>query len=332
MKNQVSLPLVFIIALIMAGIGGFVGYSIKKTALISTTAIRQNNTSFKFIHPLLAVGRPDGMPTVGYESLAADTRTYINSAKDSGKVDTASVYFINYGKGGSFSINEAEPYYPASLMKVVIMVAYLKKADKDPSILRHSLIYTKNYDDLLDVNPFDEKSSLVIGKPYTIEQLIDSMIIDSDNGAMNLLLGSMDDTYLSQVYVDLGISQPEVDRDYTISAKDYSLFFRILYNGTYISPINSERALATLAKATFKEGLVAGLPKGSVVAHKYGEHVLSSGGAANGFDLHDCGLIYNDNGTYLLCVMTKGKKLDDLKSTIAGIANIVSTAVAEKNK
>lgn len=34
------------------------------------------------------------------------------------------------------------------------------------------------------------------------------MIVDSDNEAMNVLLANIDDNYLSQVYKDLGLTEP----------------------------------------------------------------------------------------------------------------------------
>ena len=76
-----------------------------------------------------------------------------------------------------------------------------------------------------------------------------------------------------------------------------------------------------LSKTTFKEGIVAGVPEGTVVAHKFGQF-LSTTNTADGVELHDCGIIYYPDYPYLLCVMTKGNSLDELKNVIKGISKI----------
>lgn len=54
-------------------------------------------------------------------------------------------------------------------------------------------------------------------------------------------------------------------------------------------------------------------------AQKFGERVNS----LQEIELHDCGIIYYPKNPYLLCVMTKGNNLDNLKSAIKNIYSIV---------
>ena len=312
------------------GVGAWVGY-VSKHVPSSTQAIRENTTQYKFIHPLLAVGRPDiSTPSSIYASLAKSVNTYIADEKSSGAITEASVYYINYGteKSGSFAITESAAYQPASLLKVVIMVAYLKLSDTDPSVLRKPLVYTQATAEQEAAVPYDDPSTLTVGETYSTEALVEKMIIDSDNGAMNVLLANMNPAYLNDVYTELGMHGPGDDFSYTISTKDYALFFRILYNGTYITSESSEKALSLLSKATFKDGLVAGVPSGTVVAHKFGEHVNGTGNQIDSIELHDCGLVYPSNGPYLLCVMTKGKSLDSLKGFISTVSKMAYETVA----
>lgn len=323
-----------VILWLMAGaiLGFFGGYFLKPTVVSGNSqAIRDHGTEYRFIHPLLAVGRSDmDIPSQQYVPLARSIQKFIDNQKAKGNLDTASVYFINYDKGGSIMLNGDQAYAPASLLKVVIMVAYLKKGDTNPEVLNARLVYEPSLAQALEKVPFDSPSNLVVGHAYDVGSLIDSMIIDSDNGAMNLLLANIDDAYLNHVYADLGLKTPSTDSSYTISAKEYSLFFRILYNGTYLSDASSEKALSILSKATFADGLVAGLPPGTVVAHKFGEHVNGSDGHVDSMELHDCGIVYDTRGSYLLCVMTKGKDLNTLKQTIAQISELVHNSVTGK--
>ena len=327
-RKKIIRVLLVVFAIIAAGgIGFFVGTkNIPQTAASNTQSVRENDVTYKFIHPLLAVERSNlETPSSGYSALQKSVQNYINSEKATGQLLDASVYFTDYKQGGgSFALNENDPYAPASMLKVVIMIGYLKESDSDPSILSDMYVYNSSLADNLEDIPFESTSTLIIGQSYSVNDLIHSMIINSDNGAMNVLLAHIDDSYLSQVYTELGLSGPTGDgATYTISAKDYSLFFRILYNATYLSKQSSELALSLLSQATFANGLVAGVPPGTVVAHKFGEHVNGDLDHVDSIELHDCGYIYASDAPYLLCVMTKSKTLDESEKVISNISKII---------
>ena len=318
------------LGLILAGAGFVGGYAVRPAAQPGAQAVRLANNPYQLIDPLLAVGRPyTTVPSPEYKNLAASVQKYIATQTATGNITTASVYFINYGKGGTFAINANDAYDPASLLKVVVMVAYLKEADTDPAVMNQTIMYTQALADSENV-PFASPSELTVGQTYTVSDLINKMIEDSDNGAMDMLVDSIDSATLNSVYSDLGIPAPGANSaGYTISTLDYSLFVRVLYNATYLSWDNSQKALSILSQATFKDGLVAGLPDGTVVAHKFGEHVTGdASGQATQVELHDCGIVYGQGGPYLLCVMTRGTSLDSVSSLIAGISKMVHDSVS----
>jgi beta-lactamase class A len=185
------------------------------------------------------------------------------------------------------------------------------------------LTYLPSIAQNLDSIPFEDPTKLTVGQTYVVNDLINKMIIESDNGAMNLLLSHIDNSYLSEIYTEIGLKAPAPGAPYTISPADFSLFFRILYNGTYLSDASSEKALSILSQATFENGLLAGLPAGTTVAHKFGERIIGSGDQITSVELHDCGIIYANQGPYLLCVMTRGKSLNSLANTISNISKMV---------
>lgn len=330
-NTKKNLASIVIFSAVFCVFGFWIGYFLKPGNTDSLPkSIRENSDAYRFIHPLLALDRTgEQEATPQYGPLRKSISDYIASETSSGALTSASVYFINYGKSGSLAINENEAYDPASMLKVVIMVAYLREADADPSVLDHRLTYTAAVNSATESVPFADPTELSIGTGYTVESLVRSMIVDSDNGAMNLLLANVDQAYLTRVYTDLGLEAPSDATPYTISSKDYSLFFRVLYNATYLSRANSEKALTLLSQATFKDGLVAGLPTGTTVAHKFGEHVIGTGSTATSVELHDCGIVYVPGGPYLLCVMTKGPSLAGLESVVSGISKLVYGTVAQ---
>jgi hypothetical protein len=316
---------IIIIFLFSIGTGFALGHNTNLVRFVSPKGIRENTDKYTFIHPLLATGIGDATnPSPDYIPLYKKVKSFISAQEGRSDVQNISVYFINYGKSGFFSFNEDERYAPASLLKVVIMVGYLKKSDENSKILDQKFTYAPDIAESIEAVPFQTPTKLKVGFSYSVSSLIDDMIIDSDNGAMNLLLAHIDDEYLTEVYKDLGLEFPKENSLYTISTKEYSLFFRILFNATYLSKKNSEKALSILSKATFNGGLSHELPAGVVVAHKFGEHVNGEGDRIDSIELHDCGIIYdNAGGPYLLCVMTRGKALASLKETIGSISKIV---------
>jgi beta-lactamase class A len=103
-----------------------------------------------------------------------------------------------------------------------------------------------------------------------------------------------------------------------MNAPDYSVFFKELYNGSYLSFENSEACMQLLSNTDFNEGMIAGLPAGAFAAHKFGE-----GGPDTEPNFCESALIYNGNRPYLLTVMTKGKDIKKLPAVIKEISKKV---------
>ncbi len=246
----------------------------------------------------------------------------LHSEKSSG-LKKASVYLSDLNKGQWIGINENDQYSPASMFKVVVMIAYLKGAEQTPGLLDQQLTYTKNIDDVVKSIPLDDETSLQVGSSYTINELINKMIIDSDNGAKDLLMNNANPAFFQNLFNILGIKSYNPDTDLLISPKQYSLFFRIIYNATFLSSDASEKALELLSKTTFNDGLVAGVPAGTTVSHKFGLYAASTNNNVTDLELHDCGIVYYKTSPYFLCVMTDGSSLSEMESVIKSISSVV---------
>jgi len=158
--------------------------------------------------------------------------------------------------------------------------------------------------------------TLEFGKEYTVEELIRRMIVYSDNGAATLLYAQLNADYLSSIYSDMGVEQPNIGRtENYMSVSEYAAFFRILYNASYLNRDMSEKALNLLSKSEYKNGLLAGVPADIVVSHKFGERIYD-----NIFQLHDCGVIYHPKSPYILCLMTRGENFANLEGAIKDIS------------
>ena len=158
-----------------------------------------------------------------------------------------------------------------------------------------------------------------VGKTYSIRQLLDYMIKYSDNNATYLLKKNLNVTQFKKTYENVGLPMPDImDANYSLTAEDFSVFLKVLYNAGYLSLKNSEYAIKLLTGCDFKDGFVKGLPEGTPVAHKFGEW----GDANMNHEIHESGIIYLDGEAYILTVMTRGRNIAELLKTLQEITKL----------
>lgn len=319
-----------VISVVSIIIGVLIGKLLPSSNNNSKLAVKQDNSlkevresGYKFISPLLECETGnDYYKLNGLNSLQAEVSDLVDAWKNTGQITNGAVYFRELNNGPWFGVNEHNTFSPASLLKLPVMMAYYKKAENDPQLLTKKVKYT-GADVLLgqDIAP---TNSIVKGKEYTIEDLVERMVIYSDNAALTVLEDNIEPGLIDKVTIDLGV---ETAKDTTpvdfMSVKGYAGLFRILYNASYLEKNDSEKTLEILSKVQFDGGLVAGVPKGITVSHKFGERQLE----ANLVQLHDCGIIYNPHNPYLLCVMTSGKNFSNLEQFIAKVSSITFNGI-----
>lgn len=219
------------------------------------------------------------------------------------------LYIQDASTGAWLGINESERFVPASLLKVPIAMAIYKKYEAGDINLDDELIVRAEDIDTEAGVP----DRYTVGHSYKVKQLLEWMLKISDNTAKNILKGSLDPEELNSVFTHVAIENPYT-ADYdnqNINPRQYERMFKALFFSTYLKPVNSQ-ALLTLLTDTRVEGLLsAKLPWEIQVAHKYGERNDA---------LHDCGIIYNKQNPYFICVMTSGIEIEQSKSLINDIS------------
>lgn len=298
---------IFAVAAIFV-VGMILGYLVHSpNATSSFSLVLDSNTSYTFIKPLLGVSTQKSqnqkMDSLRQKIAQAAATLPKNS------LTRYSYYFRDLTTGEWTGINETDQYDPASMLKIVVALAVYKQDEVTPGFLSRNLVYTQDLANINAAFPFAPPIALTVGRSYSIPFLLKEMLSDSDNAAKDLLLSSVDQAVIDRVYTDLLIPKPNDSNSvgYTISPADYTRFLRVLYYGTYdISWSNSNQLLQLLAKATFTNGLVAGVPNTVPVAHKYGEHVIGTNKVERGIELSDCGIVYHPTSPYVICVMTEG--------------------------
>jgi len=283
----------------------------------------------QLISPLLDCAE-ESDETISANRLKNLVEKYINESKSAGKASVVAVYYRDLNNGPWFGINSSTDFTPASLLKIPLMLTYFKLAEKDPSVLQQKIKNNAaDTQEMYDSMNFKAEKQLEPNADYTVEELITRMIEYSDNVAYKILLDNVDKPKLQSIYEDFGIDISKGINNTSediLTLKDYSSFYRILYNASYLNKDLSEKVLELLSKTTFNSGLVAKLPENTVVAHKFGERHFSG---TNESQLHDCGIVYTADKNYILCIMTKGTDFNNLIEVISNISSQVYTYITE---
>lgn len=283
--------------------------------------IRENSDAFKLINPLLECDL--GGTYVGRKGIRPSQQNLekiISRAKANGDASYVALYFRDLNNGPWIGINERAEFTPASLLKIPLMIYFLKKSETDPGLLKKEIAFTSPIPNGIEQH-FKPLQTLENGHTYTIEELVERAIIYSDNHAASALVSITDENPLYDLFKAMHLELPQNDQtDDFFSVKDYAAFFRILFNSSYLDNEHSEHALQLLSQSTFDQGLTAKLPKDLVVAHKFGERFHATNDEKQ---VHDCGIIYYPNNPYLLCVMTRGYDMHRLAGVIADLSKQV---------
>jgi len=210
------------------------------------------------------------------------------------------LYFEYLPTGSNITVNNDRAMWPASLIKIPVAMAAMKKIEKGEWQLSNELV-------ILDEDKDPSFGSLYkqpTGTSLTIESLLRATLVDSDNTAHFVLLRNLDPSEIEDVFFHLGFEEllasfknsPDAQtEDNRMTAKTYSVFFRSLFNATYLSPEKSEQFLGFLTESG-QEYVRTGLPEGTVFAHKTGIRADEGVWA-------DSGIVYVDRRPYLLTIM-----------------------------
>ena len=299
---------------------------------VSEKTVQVRSGGDSLINPLLDCElAKDTIGDVGIIPFRGKVLGLIEDKSKQYKLTYVSVYFRELNDGTWFGINEQEHFAPASLLKVPLMIAWLKQAESTPGLLSKKIRYRPadgDYNDMLTIKP---SKSIAVNRDYSAEDLIRMMIIYSDNNANTLLFKNIDGQILLRTYRDLGVEPPLNGKDADfMTVKEYASVFKILFNTSYLNRDMSAKALQYLSEAEFKAGLVSGVPHDIRVAHKFGERVLGERDEIK--ELHDCGIVYYPKNPYLLCVMTRGTDFSTLDDIIADVSRTVYGEVDTQHK
>ncbi|MCX6195106.1 MAG: class A beta-lactamase-related serine hydrolase [Flavobacteriia bacterium] len=297
---------------------------VKTIPSCETESFRLNG--YKYIKPILY--NYNKCESKKYQELKGRISGIIQQYQKSGSLDKASVYLKLLSDRDYIVVNEKELFHPASLFKLPVLITLLEMEEKNPGTLNKKLMFHLPKGGLPQQTY--NTNQIEAEKSYSIKELLKYMISYSDNNATYLLNNFVDLKLFKKMFLDLGLVVPDIhDINFEISAKDYSVFFNIIYNAGYLSIKNSAFASELLSKCDFIEGIQNGIPINTKIIHKFGEWGDRNNPALH--QLSESGIIYLDKTPYILTIMTQGKEVEKLPSVISEISKMVYTYIKPDN-
>ena len=213
-----------------------------------------------------------------------------------------SIYVWDYETQNYVSINASKTYPTASIIKIPVLIDVFKSIENNQFSLEDKMALTEIFRTEGSGNlQFHARNS-----KYTIDELANRMIIDSDNSATNMLIskvGSMQDVN-SQIRA-WGLNNTEINTwlpDYRgtnfSTAKDIAtMLYNIDYNDKFLSEFSRSKMLNYMGHVHNNQLAQAGLGEGSVFLHKTGDI---------GQMLGDAGIVISPNGIkYIMVILVK---------------------------
>jgi beta-lactamase class A len=227
-------------------------------------------------------------------------------------------------------VNADEVFHAASTMKVPVMVELFRQADQGRLSLDDELTVVETFRSIVDGSAYrlsaadDSDKALyeALGSTRSLRDLCESMIVVSSNLATNLLIDHLGVENVRATVDRLGASGMNVRRgvedgkafqaglNNTTTARGLLELLAAIADGRASSPRATEEMLGILKRQQFKEGIPAGVPAGTVVAHKTGQITRIH---------HDAGIVYGPR-PYVLVVLVRG--VEDPTASAALIADV----------
>ena len=238
------------------------------------------------------------------------------------------------GEPRAVLIEADSEFHAASTMKLAVLVELYRRGSADDISLDAPVIVRNAFRSLADgstfaLDPADDSETALYareGSAVPARELARRMIVRSSNLATNLLVDRLGAARIDATVRSLGVEGVRVLRGVedgrafeaglsnTVTASGLAALLERIGDGSAAPPDACAAMLEVLAAQAFNEGIPAGLPPGTRVAHKTGSITRL---------YLDAGLVYPEGRRpYILVVLTEG--LDEATAAPAVVAAIAS--------
>lgn len=207
------------------------------------------------------------------------------------KKDDYGVYVKDLGTRRVAAVNEDKVFYAASLFKVPVMFEVFRQHALGIIDLNESLTVTEYY------AAFDLGTQATReGDQVTIADALRFMMSVSDNTSANMLLDRVGSPNVSATLAALGARDTNLlTEDLPLTAADMGILLETIAAGAGLDEESKAQMLALMASEAADNGLAAGVPRGTIVAHKTGNWDNAT---------HDAGVVFSPRGSYVIVVLS----------------------------
>jgi beta-lactamase class A len=256
-----------------------------------------------------------------WEDLERSVRRHLSGCNGS-----AGVVIKDLSTGWTIEINKNTAFPSASLVKIPLMAAAFL-ADETGRIDLGSTVRLENK---FKTGGSGSLKNLPAGKVFSLGELVEIMVAESDNTAANMLIDMLGFEYLNPAFRQLGMTRTDIKRkmmDFSgrrqgvenfTTAADLSLLLENIYRNKLLNRKVSQRCLDILKGQKIRDRIPARLPANTTIAHKTG---LEQGVC------HDAGIVFTPQGNFLICALIKhnDKTARSAKKVISRVALDVYT-------
>jgi len=237
-------------------------------------------------------------------------------------------------------IDPDRSFHAASTMKVPVMIELFAQASEGRLSLADTLAVHNEFRSIVDGSLYrlsegddsDREVHAALGRTLTLQALCELMIRRSSNFATNLLVDRLGVERIQATVVRLGADGMRVMRgvedgkafekglNNSTTARALLTLFEKLARKEAVDPQSDAIMLEILKGQQFTEGIPAGLPPGTTVAHKTGNITRIH---------HDAGIVYGPR-PYVLVLLVRG--MEDRKASGAIIAELSRTVYGSASR
>jgi beta-lactamase class A len=257
-------------------------------------------------------------PEASAQGSLAGAKSEVERLVAGSKAEVVSLAVYDLETKQSLLINEKVSLHAASTMKLPVMMEIFRLADRKKLGLNEPIEIKNKFYSIVDGSEYrlsmsddsDQEIYNRIGQTMPVIELIDRMITWSSNLATNLLIEKVKAENVNALMRELGASDIQVLRgvedpkafqagkNNTTTAYDLMLLLRLIAENKFLKRRACEKMVEILSAQRFNDGIPAGLPAATRVAHKTGEITRHN---------HDAAIVYlPGRKPYVIVVLTKG--------------------------
>jgi beta-lactamase class A len=232
--------------------------------------------------------------------------------------------------GAELFIDADKAFHAASTMKVPVMIELFRQSRAGTLSLDEPLPIRNQFRSIVDGTPYslsegddsDREVYAAVGKTMTLRHLCELMIVTSSNFAANLLIDRLGAASVQRTTEALGAGGMQVLRgvedqkafdkglNNTTTARALMVLLERLARHQAVDAQSDAAMIAILERQRLNEGIPAGVPAGTAVAHKTGSITRIH---------HDAAVVYGPH-PYVLVVLVRG--IDEQQKSAALIAEL----------